>query len=68
MGQPVLMPALERLDLDLTCQIFIKSIVAPNLTNFVNVCPHSELSTPQLIFTMISRPQADPHSLGLLDL
>ncbi|KAL1686352.1 hypothetical protein GGG16DRAFT_118015 [Schizophyllum commune] len=48
--------------------MFMKSIVAPILTNLVDVCPHSELSTPQLIFTMISHPQADPRSLGLLDL
>ncbi|KAI5825351.1 hypothetical protein K523DRAFT_398023, partial [Schizophyllum commune Tattone D] len=68
LGEPVLMPALGRLDLDWTCQVFMKSIVAPTLAALVNTCPHSELSTHQLIFTMLSHPQADPHSLGLLDL
>ncbi|KAI5897221.1 uncharacterized protein SCHCODRAFT_02534210 [Schizophyllum commune H4-8] len=68
LGQPVLMPALAQLDLDWTCQVFMKSIIAPNLTDIVNVCPHDELSTPRLVLTLITHPQADPRSLGLLDL
>ena len=46
----------------------MKSIVAPNLAALVNTCPHDEPCTPRLISTLISHPQADPHSLGSLDL
>ncbi|KAI4520706.1 hypothetical protein K525DRAFT_285718 [Schizophyllum commune Loenen D] len=68
LAEPVLMPTHERLDLDWTCQIFMKSIFAPNLAALINTCPHDELSTPRLISALISHPQADPRSLGLLDL
>ncbi|KAL1686350.1 hypothetical protein GGG16DRAFT_64437 [Schizophyllum commune] len=67
-GTPVVMPALKQLDLDHACQVFMKSIVAPNLEELMNGYPDFELSAPELVFAMISHPQADPHSLRCLEL